>query len=67
MVEGSSMLDDASMLLERITEAFARGDEALGHELVAEAIERHEMPAETVAAALSAGVEAQFARPTRTR
>lgn len=53
------MPKDASALLERITEAFARGDDDLGHELVAEAIERHEMPAGPVAAALSAGVEAQ--------
>lgn len=53
------MANDASLLLERITEAFARGDDVLGHELMAEAIERHEMPAEPVAAALVAGVEAQ--------
>ena len=50
--------DDPSGLLERIADAFARGDETLGHDLVAEAIERHEMPADLVAAALSAGVEA---------
>ena len=61
------MSDEASMLLERITEAFARGDEALGHQLVAEAIERHEMPAEQVAAALSAGVEAQIVEPVGAR
>lgn len=61
------MLDDPSTLLERITEAFARGDEELGHDLVAVAIERHEMPAEQVAAALSAGVEAHFAEPTGVR
>ncbi len=56
------MGEEASKLLERIAEAFARGDEALGHELVAEAIERHEMPSEVVARALSAGLEAW--RPT---
>ena len=61
------MPDDASMLLERITEAFARGDEALGHQLVAEAIERYEMPTERVAAALSAGVEAQAVEPVGAR
>lgn len=58
------MLDDPSTLLGRITDAFARGDEALGHELVAEAIERHEMSAQDVAAALSAGVEACFVGST---
>jgi len=49
---------DCSALLDRITEAFASGDEDLGHSLVAEAIERHELPTDVVAAALSAGVEA---------
>jgi hypothetical protein len=58
------MLDDASTVLRRITEAFARGDEVLGHELVAEAIERLEMSAEDVAGALSAGVEACFVEST---
>ncbi len=53
------MLNEASTLLQRITDAFARGDEVLGHELVAEAIERLELAAEVVAAALSAGLEAQ--------
>ena len=52
------------MLLDRITEAFASGDEELGHELVSEAIERHELPTHAVAAALSAGVEACSAMPT---
>ena len=61
------MLNDASTLLERITDAFARGDEELGHDLVAEAIERYEMAAEAVAAALSAGVEARFAGPVGSR
>ena len=61
------MIEDASTLLERITAAFAAGDEQLGHHLVAEAIERHEMPTEVVAAALSAGVEACGAVPAGTR
>ncbi|MCC6174590.1 MAG: hypothetical protein IT305_04725 [Chloroflexi bacterium] len=52
------MREELLDLLERITQAFARGDEDLGHELVAEAIERYEMPTDVVAAALSAGVEA---------
>ena len=52
------MTEEASTLLERITSAFAAGDEPLGHRLVAEAIEQHEMPTEVVAAALTAGVEA---------
>ena len=52
------MVTECSALLDRITEAFASGDEDLGHVLVAEAIERHEMPTEAVAAALSAGAEA---------
>lgn len=56
-------MDERAGLLRRITEAFARGDEALGHELVADAIEGHEMRAEDVAAALSAGVEAFYAQP----
>ena len=68
VVGGSVVTDrlatDCSALLDRITEAFARGDEELGHELVAEAIERHELPTETVAAALSAGVEACGSAPT---
>ena len=58
------MVTECSALLDRITEAFARGDEALGHELVAEAIERHELPTDVVAAALSAGVEACSSMPT---
>ena len=55
---GGSVISECSALLDRITEAFASGDEELGHTLVAEAIERHELPTEAVAAALSAGVEA---------
>ena len=45
-------------MLAEIRQAFARGDEDRGHELIAEAIERLEMPAETVAAALRDGLEA---------
>ncbi len=55
---GGSVVSECSALLDRITAAFAGGDEELGHALVAEAIERHELPTEAVAAALSAGVEA---------
>lgn len=58
------MVSECSALLDRITEAFANGDEDLGHTLVAEAIERHELPTEAVAAALSAGVEACASIPT---
>ena len=57
------MVSECSALLDRITEAFASGDDDLGHALVAEAIERHELPTEAVAAALSAGVEACSAMP----
>jgi methanogenic corrinoid protein MtbC1 len=52
------MVNEQASLLEQITQAFADGDEDRGHELVAEAIERHEMPSEVVARALSAGLEA---------
>ncbi len=61
------MVTECTALLDRITEAFARGDEDLGHELVAEAIERHELPTEVVAAALSAGVEACLSVPVGVR
>ena len=52
------MSDQQASVLEEIRRAFARGDEELGHDLIADAIERLEMPAETVAAAMSAGLEA---------
>jgi hypothetical protein len=52
------MSDQQASVLDEIRRAFARGDEELGHELIAEAIERLEMPAETVAAAVSDGLEA---------
>ena len=58
-VDRRSTHEETSTLLARIAEAFARGDEALGHDLIAEAIERYELPTEVVAAALCAGVEAQ--------
>ena len=61
---GGFVVTECSALLDRITEAFAHGDEELGHELVAEAIERHELPTDVVAAALSAGVEACASVPT---
>ena len=52
------MPDEQVPMLERIKRAFACGDEELGHDLIAEAIERLEMPAEAVAAAMSEGLEA---------
>ena len=64
---GVGMTEQASILLDRITAAFAAGDETLGHRLVAEAIEQHELPTEVVAAALSAGVEASGPAPAGVR
>jgi hypothetical protein len=52
------MPDREAALLDEIRRAFARGDEDLGHELIAEAIERLEMPTEAVAAAVSDGLAA---------
>jgi hypothetical protein len=52
------MVDEQACLLEQIRQAFAAGDEDRGYDLVADAIERLEMPSEIVARALSAGVEA---------
>jgi hypothetical protein len=52
------MVDEQASLLEQIRQAFADGDEELGYDLVAEAIERHEMPSDVVARALSAGLAA---------
>lgn len=57
------MMDEQTSLLERITEAFAAGDEDGGYELLAEAIERLEMPSDIVARALSAGLEAWHPAP----
>ena len=54
---GAKSVDEQASLLERIRRAFAAGDEDRGYELVAEAIERLEMPSEIVAKALSAGLE----------
>ena len=51
------MVDEQTSLLEQIKQAFAAGDEDLGYDLIAEAIERLEMPSEIVARALSAGLE----------
>lgn len=51
------MSDEQASLLERIKQAFAAGDEDRGYDLVAEAIEMHEMPTEVVAGALTAGLE----------
>ena len=52
------MFDERASLLEQIKQAFAEGDEERGYELVAEAIERLEMPTEIVARALSTGLAA---------
>lgn len=52
------MSDQQASVLEEIRRAFARGDEELGHDLIADAIERLEMSSEAVAAAMSAGLEA---------
>jgi hypothetical protein len=53
-----AVLREQSSLLERIEQAFAAGDEDRGYDLVAEAIERLEMPSDVVAHALCAGLEA---------
>lgn len=58
------MGDERASLLEQIRRAFAAGDEDGGYELVAEAIERLEMPSDIVARALSAGLEASLPTPT---
>ncbi len=52
------MVDERASLLEQIRQAFADGDEERGYELVADAIERLEMPTEIVARALSTGLAA---------
>jgi hypothetical protein len=57
------MVDEQASLLEQIKQAFATGDEDRGYELVAEAIEHHEMPSDIVARALSAGLEAWWPSP----
>jgi hypothetical protein len=58
-----AVLNEQASLLERIRQAFAAGDEDRGYDLIAEAIERLEMPSEVVAHALCAGLEAW--RPTQ--
>lgn len=50
--------DEQASLLERIRQAFAAGDDDRGYDLIAEAIERLEMPSDIVASALCAGLEA---------
>ena len=61
------MVDEQTSLLEQISRAFAAGDEEQGYELVAEAIERLEMPSDIVARALSAGLEAWRPSPSPAR
>ena len=58
------MVDEQASLLEQIKRAFAAGDEDRGYELVAEAIERLEMPTDVVARALSTGLEAWLPSPS---
>ncbi|MCC7367756.1 MAG: hypothetical protein IT306_05005 [Chloroflexi bacterium] len=53
-----AMLSEQTSLLDQITQAFAAGEEDRGYDLIAEAIERFEMPSEIVAGALCAGFEA---------
>ena len=60
------MVDEQASLLEQIRQAFADGDEDLGYDLMAEAIERHEMSAEIVARALSTGLAAWRPAPVGT-
>ncbi|MFN8633613.1 MAG: hypothetical protein U0893_07145 [Chloroflexota bacterium] len=52
------MGDEQVSLLKQIEQAFAAGEEDRGYDLIADAIERLEMPTEIVARALSAGLEA---------
>jgi hypothetical protein len=58
MCFGARMVDEQTSVLEQISRAFAAGEEDRGYELIAEAIERLEMPSDIVARALSAGLEA---------
>jgi len=53
-----AIMNEQASLLERISQAFAAGDEDAGYDLMAEAIERLEMPSEIVAQALCSGLEA---------
>lgn len=52
------MGDERARLLEQIRATFAAGDEDRGYDLMAEAIERYEMPSDVVARAVSAGLAA---------
>lgn len=52
------MVDERASLLEQIRQAFEAGDEERGYDLIADAIERLEMPTEIVARALSTGLAA---------
>ena len=52
------MVNEQAFLLEQIRQAFADGDEERGYDLIAEAIEHHEMPSDIVARAVSTGLEA---------
>jgi hypothetical protein len=60
------MVDERASLLEQIRQAFADGDEERGYDLVADAIERLEMPTEIVARALSTGLAAWRPAPVGT-
>jgi hypothetical protein len=60
------MVDERASLLEQIRQAFAEGDEERGYDLVADAIERLEMPTEIVARALSTGLAAWRPAPVGT-
>jgi methanogenic corrinoid protein MtbC1 len=61
------MGNEKAWLLEEIRSAFAAGDEERGYELMTEAIERHEMPSDVVARALSAGLAAWGSAPVGSR
>jgi hypothetical protein len=61
------MIDERASLLEQIRQAFEDGDEERGYDLIADAIERLEMPAETVARALSSGLAAWRPAPAVSR
>lgn len=60
------MVDERASLLEQIRQAFEEGDEDRGYALVADAIERLEMPTEIVARALSTGLAAWRPAPVGT-
>ena len=60
------MVDERASLLEQISQAFADGDEERGYDLIADAIERLEMPSDVVARALSTGLAAWRPAPVVT-